>query len=448
MRATTTFLRGEVAASNQSRKKTLSTWKQQETGRKQNFDKRGDFMNQQRSERRRDKFTLLTKSPREILALDKGKIKTPPPMTTLIEKRNNNKFCWKAVARNQGAKTRHGKDQLKTAKKEEAFRKDKAMVILMVQPWQRVARQRVTQSFSPDPEILFPPLGDEDEVEGPMIIEAEIGATKERIKVAIHPEYLEQTIAIGSTLTEEGRKELCDLLRRNLDIFAWKLVDMTGVLRHIAEHRLNVREGCPPVRQKKRSQAPKRTKSIQEEVEKLVDPDIMKKVYYRSWLLNPEMVKKLDNNWRMCVDFKDLNTLCPKDGRVLQGLEINYTPMEKLVLALVHANKRLKRYFQAHPIIVITDQPIKQVLSKPKFAGRLQKLSIELGEYDIQYMPIISIKGQILADFIVERPEDDSLVAPMEVEEELLDPWTLFTDGSSCIDCSGAGLILTIPEGT
>ncbi|GJW77458.1 reverse transcriptase domain-containing protein [Tanacetum coccineum] len=135
-------------------------------------------------------------------------------------------------------------------------------------------------------------------------------------------------------------------------------------------------------------------------------------------------------------------------SRVLQGLEINYTPMEKLVLALVHANKRLKRYFQAHPIIVITDQPIKQVLSKPKFAGRLQKLSIELGEYDIQYMPIISIKGQILADFIVERPEDDSLVAPMEVEEELLDPWTLFTDGSSCIDCSGAGLILTIPEGT
>ncbi|GJT27122.1 reverse transcriptase domain-containing protein [Tanacetum coccineum] len=53
-------------------------------------------------------------------------------------------------------------------------------------------------------------------------------------------------------------------------------------------------------------------------------------------------------------------------SRALQGPEINYTPMEKLVLALVHASKRLKRYFQAHPIIVITDQPIKQVLSKPE----------------------------------------------------------------------------------
>ncbi|GKG08055.1 hypothetical protein Tco_0333887, partial [Tanacetum coccineum] len=67
-----------------------------------------------------------------------------------------------------------GKDQPKTAKKGEASRKDKAMAILMVQPWQRVARQRVTQSFSPDLEILFPPLGDKDGAEGPMIIEAEI----------------------------------------------------------------------------------------------------------------------------------------------------------------------------------------------------------------------------------------------------------------------------------
>ncbi|GJV08072.1 reverse transcriptase domain-containing protein [Tanacetum coccineum] len=67
--------------------------RQKEAGRKQNFETRGDFRNQQRSKWRRDKFTLLTKSPKEILALDKGKFKTPPPMTTPIGKRNNNKFC-------------------------------------------------------------------------------------------------------------------------------------------------------------------------------------------------------------------------------------------------------------------------------------------------------------------------------------------------------------------
>ncbi|GKD16969.1 reverse transcriptase domain-containing protein [Tanacetum coccineum] len=85
---------------------------------------------------------------------------------------------------------------------------------------------------------------------------------------------------------------------------------MTGVPRHLAKHRLNVREGCLPVRQKKRSQATERNKAIQEEVGKLVDARIIKEVHYHSWLSNPVMVKKHDNNWRMCVDFKDLNKAC------------------------------------------------------------------------------------------------------------------------------------------
>nr|GEV59543.1 reverse transcriptase domain-containing protein [Tanacetum cinerariifolium] len=162
---------------------------------------RGDFRNQQRSERRRDKFTLLTKSPKEILALDKGKFKTPLPMTTPNEKRNNNKFCkfHGEVGHNsdeymhlrrqikeliKAGKLSHvikelkqgsRKDQLKATKKGETSRKDKPLEILMVQPWQRVARQRITQSFSFNPKISFLPLGDEDGIKGPMIIEAEIG---------------------------------------------------------------------------------------------------------------------------------------------------------------------------------------------------------------------------------------------------------------------------------
>ncbi|GKF44271.1 reverse transcriptase domain-containing protein, partial [Tanacetum coccineum] len=61
---------------------------------------------------------------------------------------------------------------------------------------------------------------------------------EERIKVAIYPEYPKQTIMIGSTLTEEGRNKLCNLLQQNLDVFAWKPADMTSVPRHIAEHHL------------------------------------------------------------------------------------------------------------------------------------------------------------------------------------------------------------------
>ncbi|GKB87021.1 reverse transcriptase domain-containing protein [Tanacetum coccineum] len=142
-----------------------------------------------------------------------------------------------------------------------------------------------------------------------------------KIKVAIHPEYPKQTIAIGSTLTEKGRKELCALLRQNLDVFAWKPADITGVPRHIAEHRLNVREGCLPIRQKKRGQAPERNKVIQEEVEKFVDAGIMKEVHYHSWLSNPVMVKKHDGSRRMCVDFKYLSKACPQDGYPLPKID-------------------------------------------------------------------------------------------------------------------------------
>ncbi|GJX10848.1 reverse transcriptase domain-containing protein [Tanacetum coccineum] len=84
-----------------------------------------------------------------------------------------------------------------------------------------------------------------------------------------------------------------------------------------------------------------------------------------------------------------------------------------------------------------------QVLSRPEVAGRLQKWIIELGEYAIHYRPRVSVKGHILADFIVERPEEESSDTPMEVEEEFPKLWILFTDGSSCTYGSRAGLILT-----
>ncbi|GJY22650.1 reverse transcriptase domain-containing protein [Tanacetum coccineum] len=134
-------------------------------------------------------------------------------------------------------------------------------------------------------------------------------------------------------------------------------------------------------------------------------------------------------------------------SRALRGPKINYTPMEKLALALLSASKRLKRYIQAYTIVIITDQPIKQLLSSSEISGRMLKWKFELEGYDIQYRPRTSIKGQILADFIVERAEEESSDEPMTELEEIPEPWTLFTDGSSCIDGSGAGLILTNPKG-
>ncbi|GJZ97546.1 reverse transcriptase domain-containing protein, partial [Tanacetum coccineum] len=107
-------------------------------------------------------------------------------------------------------------------------------------------------------------------------------------------------------------------------------------------------------------------------------------------------------------------------SRALRGPELNYTPMEKLILSLVFAAKRLRR--------------------------RLQKWSVMLGEHNITYRPRTSVKGQILADFLIEKSEEN--LPDTSVVETLSEPWTLFTEGSSCVDGSGAGLILTSPEGT
>ncbi|GJY90579.1 reverse transcriptase domain-containing protein [Tanacetum coccineum] len=91
MRVTTSFLRGEVAASNHERKKLFPPWKQQEGTQRQNFRK-GGFRNQQRSNMKQDRFTLLIKTPKEIFALEKGKFKALLPMTTPVEKQNHTNF--------------------------------------------------------------------------------------------------------------------------------------------------------------------------------------------------------------------------------------------------------------------------------------------------------------------------------------------------------------------
>nr|GFA42740.1 reverse transcriptase domain-containing protein [Tanacetum cinerariifolium] len=62
-------------------------------------------------------------------------------------------------------------------------------------------------------------------------------------KIALHPDFPDQYVVIEGTLFDKGCTELCSVLRKNLDIFAWQPPDMTGVPRFVAEHRLNIREG-------------------------------------------------------------------------------------------------------------------------------------------------------------------------------------------------------------
>ncbi|GJS77514.1 reverse transcriptase domain-containing protein [Tanacetum coccineum] len=563
-------------------------------------------------------------------------------MTTPVEKRDNSKFYefHEEVGHNinecmhlkiqieellkarklshliKELKQNNVKDQSKVAKKGETSNKDKALSILMVHPWHKVARKKITRSFSPVSEISFPPLGEEKgrprvhkikavpstthgmlkfpmeggvltlrssriiSLEYVMVSEpkAQLATIehleKERIKISIHLEYLEKIVAIGSTLTEEGRGKLCDLLKRNLDVFAWKPADMTGVPRHIAEHHLNVREECYPIGSgillripfqvlPGRIQQIKMAKEDEEKTafitnqgifcyskmlfglknagatyQRLVDKAFYKQigrnleVYVDDLVIKSrmedEIIRDMEETFRtlreinmklnpkkytfgveegMFLDVQKLNgklarlnrflgksaekslpffkTLkkCTKKSdfywttkaekafkqmkKIIADLPMLIAPREKeeLIIYLVASREAVnailitegrkadvnlfqtKKKFPSaynHSDHQSTNQA---VLIKAVGGRKVAKWSIELGEYDIQYRPRVSIKGQILADFIVERPKDDSADDPTEIEEELPEPWILFTDGSSCIDGSAAGLILTNPEG-
>ena len=95
-------------------------------------------------------------------------------------------------------------------------------------------------------------------------------------------------------------------------------------------------------------------------------------------------------------------------SRAFREAEERYPPMEKLALALITAARKLKPYFQAHIIVVLTDQPLKKAMSSLEAAGRMALWAIELNEFNVQYRLRTAIKGQVVADFIAEytQPED------------------------------------------
>ena len=103
--------------------------------------------------------------------------------------------------------------------------------------------------------------------------------------------------------------------------------------------------------------------------------------------------------------------------------------MEKLILALVTAARKLHRYFQAHTIEVPIEYPMKQVLHKLETSRRLMKWAIELSEFDIRYKSKTAIKGQVLADFVMEFTSAELAQNAQAMND--LPIWKLFVDGAS-----------------
>ena len=89
-------------------------------------------------------------------------------------------------------------------------------------------------------------------------------------------------------------------------------------------------------------------------------------------------------------------------SKTLVDAKMRYLPLEKLVLALVHATRKLPHYFQVHTVYVLTEYPLQSLLKRSDFIGRIAKWGTRLGTFDIRYKPRSSVKGQVLADFVAE----------------------------------------------
>ena len=117
--------------------------------------------------------------------------------------------------------------------------------------------------------------------------------------------------------------------------------------------------------------------------------------------------------------------------------------IEKLAFALITASRKLKHYFQAHVINVMTDHPLKKTMNKLEAAGRLIQWAVELSEFDIQYQPRHAIKAQALANFIAEFTPGCGDIEGMEDNKK----WVVHVDGSSTQHLGGIGVVLQSPEG-
>nr|GEV08219.1 reverse transcriptase domain-containing protein [Tanacetum cinerariifolium] len=195
------FIRGEIVVA--FKKKVHTSWKPQDQPKRHVSEQRSDYRGHIT-----DECVQLKKQIEELVRASK--------LSHLIKE------------------IKQGRDLPKLGKKEVPA-KDKSMAIFMVQPWHRMTRRKVTQSFARVREITFPPLATSSGTKGSLVIEAKIGGHM------IHRMYV--------------NKELCSLLKENWDIFAWQPSNMTGVPRSVVEHRLNIQEGYTPVRQKKRGHA-------------------------------------------------------------------------------------------------------------------------------------------------------------------------------------------------
>ncbi|KAG9458147.1 hypothetical protein H6P81_002655 [Aristolochia fimbriata] len=108
------------------------------------------------------------------------------------------------------------------------------------------------------------------------------------------------------------------------------------------------------------------------------------------------------------------------------GAELNYSPIEKMCLALIFAIQKLRHYLLAHSTNLISRaDPLKFIMSRPMLSGRLAKWALLLSEFEINFIPQKAIKGQGLANFLADHPipAEWEIIGDFEVRKDELVPY-------------------------
>ncbi|XP_009622663.1 uncharacterized protein [Nicotiana tomentosiformis] len=141
-------------------------------------------------------------------------------------------------------------------------------------------------------------------------------------------------------------------------------------------------------------------------------------------------------------------------SRMMTPNALKYSPIEKLCLALVFAIQKLKHYFQAHAIrLVSRANPIKFVMSKPVLNDRLARWYLQFKQFEIVYIPQKAMKGQALANFLANHPIPDDWELTDELPDEdamvieVQPPWKIYFDGAAHREGAGAGVVFVTSQG-
>ncbi|SPT19417.1 unnamed protein product [Triticum aestivum] len=119
-----------------------------------------------------------------------------------------------------------------------------------------------------------------------------------------------------------------------------------------------------------------------------------------------------------------------------------YLHYQKMCYGVYFAAKKLKPYFQEHPITVVCTALLAEIIGSRDASGRVAKWAIALAPYTILYQPRTAIKSQALADFLADWAETQYLPPAPDSTH-----WRMHFDGSKMCTGLGAGIVLTSPKG-